>query len=392
MSKRKPLRVIYVGSPELFSKGASAVHVMKMCQAMGRLGVDTELLLSSNHGDEELRRYYGVEDNFQITKLPYFRNTTLRNIVHGVLASFHARARRRDFDLVVTRNIVFAYLATVFFKIPTVYDAHHPLVKGARRLFDSFKDSKYLVRFSTNSEGLADIYLSLGLPQEKLVVAHNGVDLEDYKSLPGTNEARAELGLASERKIVCYSGNIYEGRGIDQLIECAKELKDVLFLIVGGLDEDVNRIRALAESKNAENIMLTGFVPQKRVAMYLASADALVLPYTLETTIKGGTKAKDFTSPIKLFEYMASGRPIVASAIPSVTEVLENGRNSLLVKPGDAESLSLGIQKVLDDHLLSETITKGALTDVKNYSWEGRAKKLLALGEEVSAVKRYPQE
>jgi len=379
MPHGRPLRVIYVASPELFSKGASAVHVMKMCQAMGRLGVDTELLLSSNHPEDEIRTYYGVEDNFSIEKLPYFRNSSLRNIVHGALASFRTRARRRGFDLVVTRNIVYAYLGTVFLRIPTVYDAHHPLVKGARRLFKSFKDSKYLVRFSTNSEGLANIYLSLGLPPGKLVIAHNGVDLEDYESLPGAREARAGLGLPPERKIVCYSGNIYGGRGINQLIECAKKLKDVLFLIVGGLDNDVDRIRKLAQSQNAGNVMLTGFVPQKSVHLYLASADALVLPYTQEMTIKGGTKAKNFTSPIKLFEYMASGKPIVASAIPSVAEVLRDGSNSLLVEPGSSESLCLGISKVLDNGQYAEAIARGALSDVKNYSWEGRAKKLLGM-------------
>ncbi len=381
MSKEKPLRVIYVGSPELFSKGASAVHVMKMCEAMGRLGVSTELLLSSNHDEDDIRAYYGVIDNFKISKLPYFRNSSLRNIVHGVLASFKTRVRRRDFDLVVTRNIVYAYLATVFFKIPTIYDAHHPLVKGAYRLFDSFKDSKYLVRFSTNSAGLGEIYLGLGLPPDKLTVAHNGVDLEDYESLPGTKEARAGLGLPEERKIVCYSGNIYEGRGIEQLIDCAGELKDILFLIVGGLDEDVQRVRALAEGRNAENVMLTGFVPHGSVPKYLASADALVLPYTQDMTIKGGTKAKDFTSPIKLFEYMASAKPVVASAIRSVTEVLEDGRNSLLVNPGSVTSLGMGIRKVLGDGQFADAIAKGAQEDVKNYTWEGRAKKLLGWGQ-----------
>ena len=379
MSPEKPLRVVYVGSPELFSKGASAVHVMKMCQAMGRLGVDTTLLLSSNHDEEDIRDYYGVQENFRIEKLPYFSNTSLRNIIHGVLSSFKTKVSRRNFDLVLTRNIVYAYIATVFFKIPTVYDAHHPPVKGAKRLFKSFKDSKYLLRFSTNSGGLAEIYLSLGLPPEKLTVAHNGVDLEDYKSLPGKEEARAELGLPSGRRIVCYSGNIYEGRGVDLLVECAQRHPEIMFLIVGGLGQDVEKLRALADEKNTTNVMLTGFVQQKRVPLYLASSDALVLPYTSGMTIKGGTEAKDFTSPIKLFEYMASARPIVASAIPSVKELLREGENALLVEPGDVESLGLGIQRVLQDSSYAEVITIGAVSDVKNYSWEGRARKLLGI-------------
>lgn len=379
MTNTKPIRVIYVGSPELLSKGASAVHVMKMCEAMARLGVETELLLSSNHDEEKLRSYYGVEDNFTIRKLPYFQNTTLRNIVHGTLAAIKTRGEREKFDLVVTRNIVYAYLSTVFFKIPTVYDAHHPLVKGAQRLFDSFKSSKYLVRFSTNSKGLGDIYLRLGLPPEKLTVAHNGVDLSDYKELPDSKKARAELALPTDKKIVCYSGNIYEGRGVEQLIECAEKFPDVLFLIVGGLERDVERLKTLAKKKNAKNVTLAGFVEHSLVPIYLASADALVMPYTEDITIKGGTRAKDFTSPIKLFEYMASGKPIIASGTPSVKEVLEDGRNCVITEPGDAESLSLGIRKVLQDSPFAKSIAEGALSDSKGYSWEARAKKLLGL-------------
>ena len=377
MPNKNPLRVIYVGSPELLSKGASAVHVMKMCQAMGRLGVETELLLSSNHNEDELRRYYGVQNNFKIKKLPYFKNATLRNITHGVLASISTKSRRKDYDLVVTRNIVYAYLASVYFRIPTVYDAHHPLVKGAGYLFKSFKDSKYLVRFSTNSGGLADIYIKEGLPREKLVIAHNGVDLENYSELPGTKEARAQLGLPPDKKIVCYSGNIYEGRGIELLVESALKLKDVLFLIVGGLESDVARLRALADGKKARNVKLTGFVPHASVPLYLASADVLVMPYTPGVTIKGGARAKDFTSPIKLFEYMAAAKPIVASSIPSVTEVLEDGVNALLVEPGNPESLISAIQKALDDTVLAQAISQGALRDVRMYTWEERAGKLL---------------
>lgn len=379
MTNTKPLRVVYVGSPELLSKGASAVHVMKMCEAMARLGVETELLLSSNHNEEKLRSYYGVQDNFNIRKLPYFQNTSLRNIIHGTLAAIKTRGERKKFDLVVTRNIIYAYLATVFFKIPTVYDAHHPLVKGARRLFDSFKSSKYLVRFSTNSKGLGDIYLAVGLPPEKLTVAHNGVDLTDYRELPDSKKARSELGLPSNGKIVCYSGNIYEGRGVEQLIECAEKFSDVIFLVVGGLDTDVKRLKILAQRKNAENVILTGFVEHALVPLYLASADALVMPYTEDVTIKGGTKAKDFTSPIKLFEYMASGKPIIASGIPSVKEVLEDGRNSVLTVPGDAESLSGGIRKVLEDGSFAQKIAEVALIDSQDYSWEARAKKLLGM-------------
>ncbi len=376
------MRVLYVGSPALFSKGASAIHIFKMCQAMTKLGIEVELIIPANRSRTELCEYYGVEQNFRITQFPYFNNTSLRNIVHGFFASLYIRFFRSNrYDIVVTRNIVFAYFATKYLKIPTVYDAHHPLVKGGASLFNSFKDSEYLVRFSTNSDGLAQIYLSQGLPKDKLVVAHNGVELGRFEDAPSRTKCRENFGLPLDKKIVCYSGNIYEGRGIELLIDVALQLKDVIFLIVGGLDEDVDRYRRIAQKKGAQNFELTGFVPHKDVSLYLLASDILVMPYTRKMTIKGGTQAEQFTSPIKLFEYMAAARPIVATSISSVNEVLEDGVNSVLVEPDSADLLYKGIQKVLEDRDLAEKIAVRAGSDVKKYTWEERVKKLLDINK-----------
>ncbi len=379
MPNATPKRVFYIGSPEIFSKGASAIHIMKMCQAMGRLGIRTTLLIPAYRTPGEMFQYYGVESNFRIVSFPYFGNTTVRNISHGVRASVYAGKRRKEFDLAVTRNIVFASIATNILGVPTVYDAHHPLVTGARVLFNSFKRSKRLVRFSTNSRGLGEIYLGEGLPLEKLVVAHNGVDLEGYRSLPDKSRARADLGLPPDKKIVCYAGNIYEGRGIEHLIDIAPGMSGVLFLIVGGLESDVRRCRSLAREKRAENIKFTSYVHHNTVPLYLAASDVLVMPYTSQMTIRGGTLARDFTSPIKLFEYMASGRPIVATSIPSVSEILRDGVNAILVPPDSPEAIEAGIKRALDDPALAKALSERASSDAVGYTWEARAKKLLGI-------------
>ena len=380
MTKDNKLKIIYVGSPELFSKGASAIHIMKMCQAMTRLGVETELLIPSNKSRAQLFEYYGIQSEFRITSFSYFRNTSLRNIIHGLLAALYIKLFRANrYDIVVTRNIVFTYFATKFFQIPTIYDAHHPLVKGGSFLFDSFKDSKYLVRFSTNSKGLSETYIDQGLPADKLVVAHNGVELERFQNAPSKLECREHLKLPFDKKIVCYAGNIYEGRGIEQLIDVAQRLKDIMFLIVGGLDEDVDRYRKIAKSEGAQNFELVGFVPHRDVPLYLLASDILVMPYTSNMTIKGGTKADQFTSPIKLFEYMAAARPIVATSIPSVKEVLEDGVNSILVEPGSADAIYEGLEKVLSDDNLSDRISAKAGHEINKYAWEERVKNLLNL-------------
>lgn len=371
------MRVVYVGSPPLFSRGASAIQVMNMCYAMAKLGINVELVLPSYNNKTDIFEYYGVEPNFKLTTLPCLKNPSARHIGHGILSSIYTKIKRKSFALVLTRNIFYTYLSTRLFGIPTIYDAHHPLVKSARLLFNSFKDSKHLIRFSTNSHGLADIYMKLGLPKDKLIVAPNGVDVEKFIGVPPKEEARRQLNLPIDKKIVCYSGNSYSGRGIELLIEAALRLKEVLFLIVGGLERDIENYRNIAKGKKAENFMLVGFVPHKNVPLYISSADLLVIPYTSQMTIKGGTTAVGFTSPIKLFEYMASCRPIVATSLPSIKEILEDGINALLVKPDDVELLVKCIQRVLEDQALAEKLAIQAASDVKKYTWEKRVKRIL---------------
>ena len=145
MEIEKLKRVFYVGSPELFSRGASAIHIMKMCQAMARLGITTTLLVPTPRSHGEMYQYYGVQSSFRIVSFPYFSNSTLRNVTHGVAAAVYAARKKTEYDLIVTRNIVFAAVAANFYGLPVVYDAHHPLVAGAGMIFNSFKRSKNLV-------------------------------------------------------------------------------------------------------------------------------------------------------------------------------------------------------------------------------------------------------
>ena len=195
----KPGRAAYIGSPELFSRGASAIQVMKMCQAMGRLGIETDLILATPERAPDIRAYYGVDYSFNIIQFPYFQSSFARNVLHGVRAGVYMGMRKGLYDITVTRNIIYAFFAAKVFGVPVVYDAHHPLVTGARPLFKAIKDSPNLVRFSTNTRGLADIYLEEGLPPEKLVVAHNGVDLERYANLPPKKKPGNSSVLRSTR-------------------------------------------------------------------------------------------------------------------------------------------------------------------------------------------------
>jgi len=174
-----------------------------------------------------------------------------------------------------------------------------------------------------------------------------------------------------------YTGHLYDWKGAGVLLETAKQFpisnfqfsKDILFVFVGGTDNDIKNYEL--RFKNYENIRFEGRKPHGEIPIWLKAADVLVLPNTAKEKI-----SKYYTSPLKLFEYMAAQKPIVASDLPSLREIL-NENNSVFVKPDDPEALAQGIKKVLQNPELADKISKQAFLDIQDYTWQKRAQKIL---------------
>jgi len=149
-------------------------------------------------------------------------------------------------------------------------------------------------------------------------------------------------------------------------------MPDVLLLLVGGTPEDVDRLRAFAAGCGMKDrVRLEGTVPNGKIPLYLWAADALVMPYTSRTpTVRA-------MSPLKMFEYMAAERPIVAADFPAVREVLREGENALLVAPDSAQEIARGLRRALEEKPLAESISRRAGKDVKMFTWEERARRIL---------------
>src|SRR6185503_7628942 len=163
-----------------------------------------------------------------------------------------------------------------------------------------------------------------------------------------------------------YAGHLYSWKGVDVLLEAIARLPGARGLIIGGhpAEPDLARTKATATRLGiAERVTFTGLVEPARVPELLTQADVLVLPNPASAI------STRYTSPLKLFEYMAAGRPIVSSDLPSIREILRDGVNALLVPPGDPSALAAAIDRVLTDPELAARLARAALDDVPNYSW-----------------------
>jgi glycosyltransferase involved in cell wall biosynthesis len=160
------------------------------------------------------------------------------------------------------------------------------------------------------------------------------------------------------------------------VIEAVAALPDVQGVIVGGHEgePDLARLKAFALELNCgSRVTFSGLIPPPQVAAILTQADVLVLPN------RASAISNEFTSPLKLFEYMASGRPIVSSDLPSLREVLRDGENALLVQPGNPQALVAAIARIKDDAALGARLAERAREDVREFTWSRRAERLDAL-------------
>ena len=168
---------------------------------------------------------------------------------------------------------------------------------------------------------------------------------------------------------VGYVGNLYEGRGIEMIIEAAKHLPALTFDIIGGRQNDLAALRSRAIPTN---VILHGFVAPADLPGFYERLDIVLLPHqTRAVGASGRTNIAPFCSPLKLFEYMASGKAVVASDLPVLREVLVHQRNALLVAPDDLPGWVSAIETLADNPHLRTGLGKAARADFEaQFTWE----------------------
>ncbi len=220
------------------------------------------------------------------------------------------------------------------------------------------------------SRGLRNFYISKGVPTEKIFVAPDGVDLSRYRDLPSREEARQRVGLPLDKTIAIYNGHLHTWKGVETLAQAARLLPESFEVIfMGGMDHDI----AAFKGKYGEDprIVIIGRKPDEERPLYLRAANVAVIPNTATEEISA-----TYTSPLKLFGYMAAGVPIVASDLPSLREVLTE-KNAFFARPDDASSLAQTIieaSNAKDADMRAETARK----DAAQYGWKNRASAILS--------------
>lgn len=368
------MKLYYLENLRIPTEKAYGVQIMKMAEAFTDQGLEVTLILPKKYTQikEDPFVYYQVKRNFKIKRifslnLIYWENFLgrvgfwLENIFY-ILRSLIYLIFSTKPDVIYTRQPLFAYIFRIFFH-RVYYEAH------------TFKRQKSYQILLKPVEGIIVITKKLAelhqeiLPQKKILVADDGVDLKQFNLELAKEAARQKLNLDQKSKIILYTGHLYQWKGVDTLAQAAKFLPaDYQIYFVGGTAEDLANFK---EKYHDLNLQIIGHRPYQEVPYWLKAADVLVIPNSSKFPI-----SQSYTSPLKLFEYMAAKRPIVASDLPSLREVL-NDNNAVFAQADQPESFATAIKKIFTDQILAKEISEQAFIDLQDYTWAKRAIKII---------------
>lgn len=376
------LKLLYLVNQRIPTEKAYGIQISKMCEVFADAGLEVTLVAPRRGRGQipDIFDYYSVKRNFKICYLDppdfYWPGRLdlfafwLKNIFSAwALARYSTRMQA---DVIYSRDELPLFFVSFLKPNRKLAFEAHKFSRRKRMFYNRFKTKG--IKIMAISNGLAGEFLKQDFNSVNLSVAPDGVDaktIEEEANKPlSKEEARRKLGLPLDSGVAVYIGGLYRWKGVYTLADAAKILPVVNFIVVGGGQGEA-KFRDYLTKNRITNLRNTGYIKEKEVLRYYRSAaDVLLLPNTAEEKL-----SEFYTSPLKLFEYMASQRPIVASDLPAVREIL-NENNAILVKPDNPQALAGGIKTALESER-AETLSREAFKAVKNYTWQSRARNIV---------------
>jgi glycosyltransferase involved in cell wall biosynthesis len=371
------MRIAAIATSRIPSRSANSIRVMKVCQALVRLGHQVELWTpgaSPAPSWVELRQTYDVRVEFGLHRVRSW--AALRRWDFSLRAVGQSIGSRPDLWYVWPYQ---AAAALALLGHPTILEMHdRPAGVAGPALFRLFLRGRGARRLLVITEALrAWLETSYRRPLQPpfTVITPSGVDLEAYASLPPPREARARLGW-SEAFVAGYAGHLYPGRGLELMLELARRSPELVFVWAGGEPQAVGAWATRLEADGIRNVRLLGFVPQRELPLIHAACDVLLMPYQRAIAVSSGGDTAAFASPMKAFEYLAAGRPILSSDLPVLREVLNEG-NAILLDPQAVEAWEAALKSLAGDEPRRIRMGEAGRRQAERYSWMERTKRAL---------------
>lgn len=361
------------------SKDGQYVHVEEIIKALCSLGHEVVVVAPSVSEDKA----FGSDGGF-VKTLKGFMPAVIYELMEFVYA-FHAyrklgkAIREHKPDVIYERyNLFFpaGIWAKRKYKLPMLLEINAPLFEE-RSKYNGIA-LKSLAKWSERyvwqgadkvlpvTQVLAKKVMAKGVADEHITVIPNGIDLDKFGDVPDMDEAKEALGLAG-RVVLGFTGFVRDWHGLDKVVDILKKDSQEKrhLLVVGDGPARLSIEKRAVELDVQDQVTITGIVNRDDVAAHVAAFDIALQPDVV-----------DYASPLKMFEYLALGRAIIAPDKENIKEILEHGKNGYLFNCDSTDTFLSGIEALCQDADLRNELAHGARESIfkKNFTWKNNAK------------------
>jgi glycosyltransferase involved in cell wall biosynthesis len=365
------MRICYLANTAVPSTTASAIQIIKMCESFSKLKHEV-LLITSNASDKKVFDFYGVKSKFQIKKLKRYNKFPLGLKYYLFSLSSIMESLNFKSDVYITRNFFTSFLLTILRK-KNILELHHGIEVESRIVRFIVKNSNFfnykcLLKLVAITNSVKQYYQKkFNIKSNKIIVAPSGTSIEN-KFFNNTLKNKKKLNIG-------YFGSLYKSRGVDLILKLSKIDRENKYFIFGNLKNYKN----IKNKFYSHNLSLNDYLPYKSVSKNILKMDVLLMPYQEKIVAAGNVgNIIDFTSPLKLFDYMACGKIIISSQVKVLQEILREKKNVIFIKNfNNAYAWKKEIQKIkfLNDKRF--IISQNNFKMSKNYKLKERAKRIL---------------
>ncbi len=370
------MNIVYVSNSRFPSEKAQSDQIMQMCHMFAGLGHRVTLCVPDRKGivSEDPFAYYRKEKTFEIVRVPcldFTRFSWMGKIGFWLQTGSFILALRSALTQLVCDVLYSRELYALAMKpagIKRVWEAH-----SLHRSFLAQRIVRSLQMIVTLTQASRERLRAMGVPDERILVEPDAVDPGLFLQAPTRAEAKRSLGIPEEMFVCLYVGKFTTmgmPKGVDEGIEAVQALqqegRNLCFIGVGATQDELK----VYGKRVTTGVTLIGHRPQQDLKQFYAAADTVLMPFPWTEHYAF------FMSPLKLFEYLMSGLPIIATDLPSVREVIQESE-AWLIQPGSVPELQAAIKTVMDEPQLAKEKARNSRALANQYTWQARAKRIV---------------
>tara|TARA_A100001234_G_C12624354_1_gene385377 strand:+ start:584 stop:1660 length:1077 start_codon:yes stop_codon:yes gene_type:complete len=354
--------ILYIAELNLPNKSAYTQHVLKICDAFASKNKTNLLVFSNKSNFRNIRNDYILKNTFKIISLS---PTKLNSFFSRIRLAFYTKKISKNYNLIITRSPLTSFILSIF-KINNILELHHEL-NGFTNIF--YK----IINFFNLDRNIKFIFLHKNLKKtfinKKNIILDDCVDVNDFKK----KKYKTKFEFV-------YTGSLHKGKGIEIITYLAEQFPKKKFHIFGDINTLSKEYKVIINNK--KNIILEGHFKYKFLPSILLKSEFLLMPYLEKVNVNSKKlEVSKYMSPLKLFDYLAAGKIIIASNLRVYSHILRNKKNSFLISPNRLNEWKKVVGILLKNKTKYNFIRKNAKLTAENYTWNKRVQKIISFNK-----------